>query len=254
MGEGLFEIAMFKPFELIAGKHEGTPIVVMGGAPCLPDDLKKIQHDALYISANEHGAKIRTPDYVVALDLNHPIHGTPMADLLAHIDAPKISKHRWADYVLPSWHNIGKVNSGIASIIVAQLLGAHPVIVTGIELYTGGGDMHFDDSTHVESLGKGADYARGQIESLLSVIPDPDAVRVVSGPLTEHFAEYDPDESFGEYAKPSIVGKMQRRRFKAVRFKKARRFPFGKFEVGDIGHLTISQARYVTSMRFADEV
>lgn len=158
--------------------HQGKRICVMGGAPGLEEDLKHVQAD-VYISTNGHGADLRRPDYVLAMDENHSKERCPMGPFLrAKSDAPIISPHRYADIRLAMWpQNPRFVLSGMIATWAAFAMGAKVVILAGCDGY-GGEPGYIDEARKI----------------------DRDVycpVRVAgSGPLTKVWPAYDPKEKF----------------------------------------------------------
>lgn len=119
-------------------KHKGKVFCVMGGAPSLGEDLANVKAD-VYISANEHGATFRKPDYVVALDDHHGKTGERIVDYLRkYTQAPIIGQNYAADYVLETWPDAPrKIYSGMAAIWCAWAMGAKVVILAGMNAYDG---------------------------------------------------------------------------------------------------------------------
>lgn len=189
---------MNKLINHIFDKYKGRPIVVMGGAPSLPDDLAKLDvQDAIYLSANEHGAMLRGADYIVAVDRIHQRRNQDMGEVMREYNTPIISQRFYADYRITWWDELRyKGNSGLQAIWVAHMLGGHPVIVCGIEMYKGKTYWHDNDA---ESSGfKRTDDEMGEkIEELREMVGT-DSVRVVSGRLLDYFKPYDKDEVLPE--------------------------------------------------------
>lgn len=117
--------------------HEGKRICVMGGAKCLEEDLGKINAD-IYISANEHGCKLRDVDYIVALDEKHG-SGKPMEKLLRSFSsAPIISPCGYGEYKLHSWpRSPRRIYSGLTGAWIAYAMGAKVVFLAGFDGYSG---------------------------------------------------------------------------------------------------------------------
>lgn len=120
-------------------KHPGARICVMGGSPTLEADIKNLKAD-IWISANEHGAKIRDVDYIVAMDAVHGKTRRPMREVLkACSDAPIITPHD-GDIFLGQWPlQPRNPQSGLVAAWIAQLMGAHPVILAGMNAFDGAG-------------------------------------------------------------------------------------------------------------------
>lgn len=166
-------------------RHKGARICVMGGGPSLASDLEKVEAD-IWISVNEHGARVRPADYVVAMDDIHTKLHTPM---LKHIravtDAPIISPWFWGDYQIMKWPLQPKfMLSGVVASWVASMMGAHPVILAGFDCYGG----------HGATMGQHRNY-----------VPHVHAqVRVCSGPLTAFYPLYT-GEPLGPYVIPDAL-------------------------------------------------
>lgn len=126
----------------LTGLHMGRPAVIMGGAPSLPEALKRCPNDAVYISANQHGAMLRKIDYIFYTDRVHQTTNAPMRVMLKKYGAPLVGPQPDADYVMAS--DLA-ANSGIRAILFAGLLGCDPIIVTGIEMYQGNTYWHDHD-------------------------------------------------------------------------------------------------------------
>lgn len=167
-------------------KHKGKRICVMGGAPSLESDLAQIDAD-VYISANERGAALREPDYMLAMDESHRrTHESMGAFLRRHSSAPIISPHSYADIRLGQWPQQPRwVLSGMVSIWAAFVMGAKVVIVAGCDAF--GGEP-------------------GYITEARRIARDVHCpVRVVSGPLTSVWPQYDPAEKFGRYTPHTAI-------------------------------------------------
>lgn len=173
-------------FRDLIGKHAGKRIVVMGGAPSLKDDIKGLKAD-VWISANEHGAKVRKVDYVVAMDASHGETGREMSNYLHEVtDAPLISGEPYADYQLTDWPGAPKRGlSGMMAAWCAWAMGGHPVILAGFDAYDSKPSaMAMSERVQKEIKGE---------------------VRVVSGPLTQFWPAYDKKEKYPDYA-PDFAG------------------------------------------------
>lgn len=176
-----------KPISDLVMKHEGKRICVMGGGKSLDEDLKKVKSD-IWISVNEHGAKRRDVDYIVALDEIHTVNKMHMKKhLRQYSDAPIINVWSWGDYQISRCPSYPKLSmSGVVASWVAYLMGGHPVIMAGFDCY--GGDRKIVD----------------QHENYIKHVKC--EVRVVSGVLTKFYPLYDAKEKFKPYFKPIILG------------------------------------------------
>jgi hypothetical protein len=185
-GSGLATMQKTIPsFGDLVMRHKGARICVMGGGPSLVSDLEKVEAD-IWISVNEHGAKVRPVDYVVAMDDIHTkLHVPMLKHIRAVTDAPIITPWFWGDYQIMKWPRQPKfVLSGVAASWVAAMMGAHPVILAGFDCYGG----------HGATVGQHRDY-----------VPHVHAqVRVCSGPLTAFYPAYT-GEPLGPYVIPDAL-------------------------------------------------
>lgn len=180
-------------FDLVYA-HAGRPAVVCGGAPSLPSDLQRVYDSptwswAKFISANHHAFKATLEprpwvDYIACCD-NGP--NDENRKLLRTFGRPIVSPRRWADFrvLAPTISN-----SAAVGVYVAWAMGCAPIIVCGVELYTGG--TYFDDP-EAESSGHTITLQQHlQRWSKLKHELSTAAIRVVSGPLLELFPAFDP--------------------------------------------------------------
>lgn len=174
-------------FQSLILAHKGKRICVMGGAKRLASDLEGVEAD-LYISTNAHGADLRKPDYVLAMDKVHSRLQVPMGTYLRQkSDAPIISPHGYADIPLLTWPQYPRfVLSGMVAAWCAYMMGAKVVILAGMDGYAGQDTGWLDEA-----------------RKMARDINCP--VRVAGGgPLTKVWPAYDPAERFGRY-KPSTA-------------------------------------------------
>lgn len=165
--------------------HKGQRICLMGGGPNLVSDLELVKAD-VWISINEHGAKHRKPDYVVAMDNIHTRLKVPMdKHIRQYTDAPIIGPWHWCDYQITRWPMMPKVIlSGVVGSWVAYLMGAHPIIFAGFDCY--GGDR------------KTIEQHEQYIKELKC------EVRVASGPLQKFYPAYVAREKRKDYNVPDV--------------------------------------------------
>lgn len=179
--------------------YAGRPIVVMGGAPGLPEEVKRVNDASCWISANEHGAKLRKCDYIVYVDRIHQQKRQPFERILAKYKTPTISLCFTADYRIPNWdetHYLG--NCGFHSAWVAWMLGANPIILCGFENYRNG-TYWWDKNARSSSTRKHKSEFDKRINQLKRLTPGAN-YRIAGDGLAEHFHHYDPEEQFPEYA------------------------------------------------------
>ena len=231
-----------KPFVDIALAHRGHAVVAMGGGPSLPDQVAAIRHPvAAWVSANDHGAKLRRVDYIVAVDDVHQVTGEPMGPRLRAHGAPIVSPRFFADYRMPPItvrRNDGQLidwrgNSGMQAIWVAWALGGWPVIVAGIDNYQGGTYWHDPNADSSGTAKEPADFddRLAQLRDLIGT----DRVRVVDGPLLKFWPKYDPDEVFdaGCYDIPAAVAALPRQTYRYFRVLRNLRINRGTVLRGD---------------------
>jgi hypothetical protein len=182
-------VIALRSFGELAMRHRGSRICVMGGGPNLAQDLERVEAD-VWISANEHGARLRPVDYVVAMDNLHTGLRVPMeGHIRQHTQAPIIGPWHWSDYGITNYPLAPRLMfSGVVAMWVAYVMGAHPVILAGFDCYGGQPrtvSQHREYLPHVNC-----------------------AVRVASGPLVGLWPQYDPAERMPEYAAPDVFVEM----------------------------------------------
>lgn len=171
-------------FRRLVLKHRGKRIVVMGGAPSLDAEIDGLDAD-VWISANEHGAKRRPVDYVVAMDERHGSLKVEMrSEIRKYTDAPIIGPWPFNDYQLVTWPGAPRKGlSGMVATWAAWVMGGQPVILAGFDGY-GGAKLH--ETQRVA----------GDIRGV---------IRVMGGPLAKFWPQYDPGERFGRYKPHSAI-------------------------------------------------
>ena len=174
-----------KSFGELVMQHKGARICVMGGGPSLAADIAQVEAD-VWISTNEHGAKLRKVDYVFAMDNQHTALKVMMdAHIRPHTKAPIIGPWHWCDYGITDYPLSPRLLfTGVVATWAASLMGAHPVILAG-----------FDCTDH-------AKRSIDQHKSMAAFIKG--QVRAVSGPLVGVWSKYDSAESFAEYVPPEV--------------------------------------------------
>ena len=197
------------------GKYAGKPILVIGGGPSVPADLARIPRDYIscVISANQHGFMQGTfaPDYVVSVDFTFGSTREPMREALRRFsDKPNINRWSWADYRLPEWTFGG--DSGFTAIVVALILGGHPVLATGFDRRTGD-RRYFHEPVPpkhwVGHLPASRDNMKVQNARLIA-LGEGHAVRPMSGPMTAFFKRWDPREVLPPAAQTPLGGQRGR--------------------------------------------
>jgi hypothetical protein len=139
-------------FRELVRSHSGAAIVI-GGGPSAPSDFaiaSAAYPDAIHISANQHGFMLPGArcKYAVHVDAIHQHYQQPMHVVLRRPGVELIGKFDFDDYMLVDWRYGG--DSGMMALIVAQMLGAAPVLPCGFDRWAGkkpGGvlDFYFHD-------------------------------------------------------------------------------------------------------------
>lgn len=211
--------------------------MVMGGAPSLPDDIAQIRGDAIWISANQHGAMLRPVDYVLYVDELHMVTGERMSKKMAAFGAPTISLGFDSDYRVPNYAAVGfRGNCGLQAIRLAAALGANPIIVCGIECYQGGTYWH-DSGAESTSRGRSVGFFDKHIRHLVELTRGAN-IRAVTQTMQRHFPAYDPEETFA----PSEAVRMDPEPVREVMFHRSRSVGKRLFFKGDIATLTETEA------------
>jgi hypothetical protein len=175
-----------KSFGELVMRHKGARICVMGGGPNLASDIEKVDAD-IWISSNQHGAKLHEVDYVLAMDNEHTVLKVPMEGVIRqHTKAPIIGPWHWCDYGLTTYPLAPRLLlSGVIASWAAHMMGAHPVILAGFDCYGGtprSVNQHGDYVPHLKQC----------------------QVRVVSGPLLKFWKQYDREEAMPGYVPPDV--------------------------------------------------
>jgi hypothetical protein len=185
------------------GRHAGQPAVVMGGGPSLPRDLAILADafgpldDAVWISANEHGAMLRPVDYLVYRDALHQRasqaagYQVSMLDVLReYVDrdgAMTISHKPGADLQLDLPGEVAPVlNSGLWAIYAAAQMGCRPILCAGMDCYTGD-TYHHDGGAQSSSRGKAVRTFVQQGVTVAAMAPGAVVVFAGDSPLREAF-------------------------------------------------------------------
>lgn len=196
---------MGKLLSSLCGPYNGKPILVIGGGASALADLARIPQDypACVISANAHGYyqdRFKV-DYVVSVDFTFASSRLPMQEYLARFGAVNINRWSWADYRIPEWSYGG--DSGLSAIMVAAMLGGHPVIPVGMDRYTGPKRYFWeedsDPSWAARRLGQNIN-ARSNNDHCIRFCEDA-CIRVFSGPLRENW----PHPTFNAATLPPFV-------------------------------------------------
>jgi hypothetical protein len=138
--------------------HVGRAAVVMGGGPSLtPANIRQAPSDALYISANDHGLRFLADhpklelraSYVVAVDkIPERLRYDQRYGRERPWNVPMITRKCYGDFRVL---HMPAPLTGLVSAWLARLMGCSPIIVIGIDLYSG---ATYHDQPKAASNGK----------------------------------------------------------------------------------------------------
>lgn len=169
-------------------RHVGQPAIVIGGAPSWPVEYARVlewpaSEHAVVLGANQHASKGGVAvDYIVACD-------DRMCDPLRAYGRPIISPRHWADYRVL---HLVVGNSAALAVMAAWVMGCAPIIITGVECYTGG---TYADDPDAPSVGKTVTLPQHLERWGKLTASAPGAqIRPVGGPLLRLWPAWNPDE------------------------------------------------------------
>jgi len=219
----------------LALRYAGRAGVAMGGGESLPEQVARCPDDAIYVSANQHGALLRAVDFIVSIDGNE-------ADVRPH-GAPVIGRRVWCDYRIQDWQDFHYC--GPTAAWVLRVLGCHPVILAGMDCYQGG-TYHHDPAARstgrLVSREEHVQHWRNLVPHMLGT-----AVRSCGGPTAEIFPLWDPHEVLPDYVAPADVRAMQAMRPRRVRTNDCARINGKPVEAGV--EMLVSPAEFAYLMR-----
>lgn len=170
--------------------HPGRTFGILGGGPSLPEQLETLPPDAVLISCNQHGCMLTLCDYIVALDVGiQPElreHGRPIISPQVGADY-RISEHPRLDY------------TGQQAAWVAWLMGGHPIVLCGMDLYQTGTWWH-DPKADCSAYQRPYDSHFSTWQRGARVVPA--TIRAAGGPLVEIFGAWDPADQFPVFVPP----------------------------------------------------
>lgn len=180
------------------------PILVIGGGPSAIRDLawipKEVEFKAV-LSANGHGFQQAyiAPTHIVCMDHKHSETGEFMEEVVRQYSVPIITRHWWGDYRIPDEYL--RLNSGMAAVVVAVMLGGDPVIVVGLDCYTGPTYFHDPDAITAQSKAPWPRFER-QINRVKLQTAGAN-IRAMSGPMMRAFGAYVP--GYGVLSEPGNI-------------------------------------------------
>ena len=168
-----------------------TPAAILGGGPSLPEDLKKLPAGTVLISVNDHAFHHCEPHIMVFQD--HLAAIPHVCNVLENFDGTVVCPWtKISDIKLPvDWWDANQ--SSCLATWFALWQGFSPVILCGMDLYQG-------DVKYCHPVKR--DYSHPifhlPVEDHLNLwagafdhCPHPERIRVMSGPLTKLFTQYE---------------------------------------------------------------
>ena len=178
-----------KKMSAFRDRYAGRPAAVLGGGPSLPDDMKMLPDGCLLIAVNYHAFYFCKPDYMVYND--HPESNPLLIEAVKTKKAIKVSPDPSSDiqFDVPVW--TGFYSSNTAAWF-ALWLGCDPVILCGMDLYQGEKKYchpyQYDEPNFHYSLDF---HLRPWIEEGRNLLPHPEHLKAMSGPLVKIFGQYE---------------------------------------------------------------
>jgi hypothetical protein len=171
------------------GAHAGRHVLVVGGGPSAPAQLRQLSLDnPVIISANAHAFKLGLKvDYVVCKDHQHTETRQFMEPLLRPLGAPIVTYQHWGDFRIPHWP--AKGNSGAMAIGLAAMFGASLIVPIGMDGYQTGTYFHDLDAVNV-SAGKPSGHWKSRFDRLRTRLEGA-VIRPVDGLMTQVFRPYN---------------------------------------------------------------
>lgn len=174
----------------LQSKYEGKgiPAAVLGGGPSLPEDLARLPKKCLLISVNYHALRICRPSFMVYND--QPENDPEMLQALEDRTVIKVSPEPSSDILFDVKVWTGFYSSNTAAWF-ALWIGCDPVILCGMDLYQGDQVYFHPTDRDVPCFHYPLDHhMRPWIEDGRNLLPHPERLRVMSGPLVNIFGQY----------------------------------------------------------------
>ena len=170
-------------------KYAGRVAAVLGGGPSLPDDMARLPAGCLLIAVNYHAHYLCKPDFMVYND--HPGQQAPeLEKAIVRGDVVRVSPEPSSDILfdIPAW--TGFYSSNTATWF-ALWIGCNPVILCGMDCYQGDRAYFHDyvDEPHFHY--PLTHHLQPWTEDALNMLPHPERVRAMSGPLVQIFGAYE---------------------------------------------------------------
>lgn len=167
---------------------KGIPAAVLGAGPSLPRDLARLPDTCVNISVNYHALKIVRCTFMVYND--QPENDPEMLEAIRDQSVIKVSPEPSSDILfdVPVW--TGFYSSNTAAWF-ALWIGFDPVILCGMDLYQGDKKYFHPTDRDVPCFHYPLDHhIRPWVEDGQNLLPHPERLRVMSGPLVPIFGQY----------------------------------------------------------------
>jgi len=178
---------MMKMSEL-QNRYAGRPAAILGGGPSLPEDLKRIPAGALLIAVNYHAFKIVRAEFMV---YNDHIESDPRLEkAVQELKTIRVTNGPTSDVIfdVPVW--TGFYSSNTATWF-ALWMGCDPVILCGMDCYQGD-RVYFHEYDHDSPVFHYPleHHLSPWKEDGMHLLPHPERVKAMSGPLISVFGQY----------------------------------------------------------------
>lgn len=174
----------------LQSRYEGKGIAaaVLGGGPSLPADMLKLPIGCLLIAVNYHALRICHPTFMVYND--QPEEDPEMLQALGDRTLIKVSPEPTSDVLFDVNVWTGFYSSNTAAWF-ALWLGCDPVILCGHDLYQGDQVYFHPTERDVPCFHYSLDHhIRPWIEDGFHLLPHPERLKAMSGPLVNVFGQY----------------------------------------------------------------
>jgi hypothetical protein len=232
--------------ELVLG-YVGRPAFIFGGGFSGYDQLPEIESrhpNPVLISANLHGQRIASCDYIVYVDDDVKLEYDTLG-----LKVPTITYHHCADFRLIEYPLL--TNSGQYAVWVAANMGCYPIIVFGMDCYTQGTYFHDKDAFSTGNRLRLEEHLNHWRQARKKV-PDSIPVRFAGGPVPPIFPAYNPEEVYGSIDFPDRFYAQERHSGKLVTIiRKPIKVEGEVFDVGQKVELNKRSAQDLISRRRA---
>jgi hypothetical protein len=234
-----------RPISDLVHRCIGRAGVAIGGGVSLPPQYRSVESlNAVHAAANQHGCVMGyRVDYIVSVDPD-------TSKIMRSYRLPVISPRRAsADYLLFPNQHTGFNSSGVWAAFVLWLMGCAPIILTGMDCFSGGTYCH-DLKAKSSGTGSSVEQHLRKWHKLKASCPR-GAFRSAGGPTEKVFPRYDPNET--GFAIPAREQAMRECSGVIVEVKTAADLLADR-SVGERVECSQSEARHVIGKRFAVKV